>query len=543
MLWIGLIVVVAAGAWLLRRRGVPRLVWPGDDSQPIVERSSVPPLPMASEEQRKSRTLLTAFRSDEFPAPVDAEQEDRRVIERALQLLAEHTGAAQSVLWRPDDEHDGVLTAVAWSPGAEPPVLHEQHALLVRLSAQEQRSTYNPGGPHLEVVSVGAMLGVERGAVSVHFRELPVDDRTTITEWVTRHGRGIADLYDAVRARSVLATRTNKLRAMVRTATTLQGSRDPMALERGLVRDACTVTGAEWATIVRWNNEERRGELSHSGESAPDFGPRVVAGPSSLVGEVCSSGQLRAFPDARPLHDPDEQVFDHVSLPHMVRSLCIAPLRRGGNEAAIGAILLGHSGRGRLAHNDAHAAADLGVIAAGALETAWAVREATERARTDQLTGLPNRRAFDESFGRIVAETDRYGGAMALVLADIDHFKRVNDTYGHEAGDQVLKAVGAVLTGARRGTDVVVRLGGEELALLLPQTEAQGAAEVAERLREAIEALRVRTSAGEIRVTSSFGVALYEARSGSATTLFERADKALYAAKHGGRNRVELDAS
>lgn len=543
MLWIGLIVVVGAGAWLLHRRGLPRLVWPDDDTQPIVERTSAPPLPDASEEERKSRTLLTAFRSDEFPVAGDAEREDRRVIERALQLLAEHVGAAQAVLWRPDDEQDDALTAAAWSPGAEPPALHEQHALLVRLSAQEQRSTYNPSGAHLELVSVGALLGVELGAVSVHFRQRPTEDRSSIIEWVTRHGRAIADLYDAVRARAVLATRTNKLRSMVRTATTLQGSRDPMALERGLVRDACIVTGAEWATIVRWNAEERRGELSHAGEAAPDFGPRVLAGPASLVGEVCSSGQLRAFPDARPLHNPDEQVFDQVSLPHTVRSLCIAPLRRGGNEAAIGAIILGHSGRGRLAHNDAHAAAELGVIAAGALETAWAVREATERARTDQLTGLPNRRAFDENFGRMVAETDRYGGAMAMVLADIDHFKRVNDTYGHEAGDQVLKAIGGVLKDARRGTDVVARLGGEELALLLPQTDVDGAAGVAERLRQAIEALRVRTPAGEIRVTSSFGVALYGARSGTAVSLFERADKALYAAKHGGRNRVELDPS
>ena len=130
---------------------------------------------------------------------------------------------------------------------------------------------------------------------------------------------------------------------------------------------------------------------------------------------------------------------------------------------------------------------------------------------------------------------------MALVMVDIDHFKKVNDTYGHEAGDAVLVAVGQLLMAARRTTDFVARLGGEELALLLPQTDASGAAELAERLRAKVEALRVRTAVGEVRVTASFGVAMYQARSGASGRVYERADRALYAAKNGGRNRVELE--
>lgn len=545
MLWFWLVLVVGAVAWLVHRRGIPRLVWPDDDTAAIVETTSASPLPVQDPERRSSdKTLLAAFRSDEYQVAPDAELEDRRVIERALQLLVDHLGASQAILWRPDDEAEGSgMVATAWSPGHGPLPLSEQHRLLVRHSAAEQRSTYNAADPVLQLVAVGVMLGLERGAISVHFREEPTLGRTAITEWLTRHARAVADVYDAVRARANLSTRTSKLYAMVRTAATLQGSRDPMALEGGLARDACVVTGAAWAIIVKWDADRQVGTPSHFGEGAPDFGPRVRARPGSLVGSVCMSGQWRSFSDTRPLQGQEEQLFDDCPVPNEVRSLCIVPLRRSGDEAAIGAMVLGHPRRNGLAHNDASAAKDLGVIAAGALETAWAVREATERARTDQLTGLPNRRAFDEQFARFLGETDRYGGAMALVIADIDFFKRVNDTYGHEVGDRTLRAVGEGLAAERRTTDFVARLGGEEFALLLPQTDLEGAREVAERLRQRVAGLRVQTVAGEVRITSSFGVATYTARSGAGATLFARADRALYAAKHGGRDRVELAAS
>jgi diguanylate cyclase (GGDEF)-like protein len=220
--------------------------------------------------------------------------------------------------------------------------------------------------------------------------------------------------------------------------------------------------------------------------------------------------------------------------------MLIVPLRRSEDEPVLGALIVGHADVRALQTTDAHALRELGVIAAGALETAWAHQEETERARTDQLTGLANRRSFEEAFARMIGETDRYGGSAGLVLCDVDHFKKVNDTYGHETGDQVLIVVANALENGRRTTDSVSRVGGEELALLLPQTDSIGAKEVAERTRALIENLVVKTAAGDIRVTASFGVAMYTARSGAGPRLFERADKALYVAKNGGRNRVEL---
>lgn len=368
-------------------------------------------------------------------------------------------------------------------------------------------------------------------------------DRSLASEWLDRHARTIAELHEVVRTRATLAQRTHKLRAMIRTATTLQGSRDPVALEQLLVQNACVVTGAAWAIVVRWEPGAKHGVPSHIGPGAPEFGSGFIARQSSLVGDVIVTGQPKVLSDARAVVASREDVFTGLPLPSGTRSLLIVPLRRSEREMPIGALVLGHPDRNTLTQQDARAAVDLGTIAAGALETAWAVQDETKRALTDQLTGLPNRRAFEIEFARMISETDRYGGSSALVIADVDHFKRVNDSHGHEVGDLVLKGVGNVLSAERRSTDHVARLGGEELALLLPQTDQQGALEVAERCRRALEEMTVRTPAGEVRITASFGVAMYVARSGLGPRLYEKADKALYVAKNSGRNRVELSAA
>ena len=124
------------------------------------------------------------------------------------------------------------------------------------------------------------------------------------------------------------------------------------------------------------------------------------------------------------------------------------------------------------------------------------------------------------------------------MLVDIDHFKRVNDTWGHEAGDAVLKQVARMLQDGVREVDICVRYGGEEIALLLSETDSGRAVEVAERLRERICAQPLRHGAAEIPVTASFGVATYPETVKVRDQLFPAADKALYIAKHEGRNRV-----
>ncbi len=165
----------------------------------------------------------------------------------------------------------------------------------------------------------------------------------------------------------------------------------------------------------------------------------------------------------------------------------------------------------------------------------------SELAATDSLTGLPNNRAFREALGRELARSQRAGTPVALIMVDIDFFKRVNDTYGHAAGDDVLRAVAQSLRGALRAGDLAARYGGEEFVLLLPATDLAGASVVGERVRRAIESTPVALTDGtSLGVTASFGVALARGV-GDASGVFARADAALYAAKRGGRNRVAVE--
>jgi diguanylate cyclase (GGDEF)-like protein len=156
-------------------------------------------------------------------------------------------------------------------------------------------------------------------------------------------------------------------------------------------------------------------------------------------------------------------------------------------------------------------------------------------ARTDPLTGLRNRRAYDEILETELARADRTGEPLSLVIGDLDHFKDVNDRFGHAAGDDVLQRVAALLERSGRRVDVAVRLGGEEFALLLPATDARGAMRVALR---AGESFRREFRRDAVAVTMSFGVASYPDHGSDAATLFKAADAALLAAKAQGRDRA-----
>jgi diguanylate cyclase (GGDEF)-like protein len=180
--------------------------------------------------------------------------------------------------------------------------------------------------------------------------------------------------------------------------------------------------------------------------------------------------------------------------------------------------------------------------AAVALENARLHRLVERQALVDGLTGLANRRSLDETLGTELARAGRLGHELCLVLADLDHFKRVNDEHGHLAGDDVLRAFAQTLAETVRETDVAGRWGGEEFALVLVGVGVAGGVELAERARRAIAARIIDTGAGPLRVTASFGVA---ACTGGATIeeLTAAADEALYEAKNGGRDQVVGGAS
>jgi diguanylate cyclase (GGDEF)-like protein len=159
-----------------------------------------------------------------------------------------------------------------------------------------------------------------------------------------------------------------------------------------------------------------------------------------------------------------------------------------------------------------------------------------EAAFTDHLTGLANRRRFERQLEREVSRTQRYGRPFCLLLLDIDNFKLVNDTYGHEAGDEVIRRLALTLQAGTRGIDLAARIGGEEFAVILPETDFEGGVDVAERLRVAIRETEI-PPAGTI--TASFGVAEFPVCASAGRELLAVADAALYQAKRDGRDRVE----
>lgn len=159
---------------------------------------------------------------------------------------------------------------------------------------------------------------------------------------------------------------------------------------------------------------------------------------------------------------------------------------------------------------------------------------------TDSLTGVHNRRHFQDAGRREMARSLRHGLPLTLVLIDIDHFKRVNDRFGHPGGDAVLQQVALLLQDCVRSEDLLARVGGEEFALLLPQTTVEAARPLAERVRAGVEGLRVPMpeGGGEARITVSIGLAAAEGAADSLDRLYSRTDRRLYAAKAQGRNRV-----
>lgn len=240
---------------------------------------------------------------------------------------------------------------------------------------------------------------------------------------------------------------------------------------------------------------------------------------------------------------------------HELRSILAVPLVI--RDEAIGVLYVDNRlARGAFGRDDVQILAALATQIGTAIETARTVQleierkalasdleKAYEQATTDALTGLHNRRYFDERLEVELARAQRSGKPLSLLMVDVDRFKGVNDTYGHLAGDRVLAAVGDVLEATVRTTDLAARFGGEEFCVLLPDTDAEGAAQLAERVRKALASHEMPVEGGVLRVTASLGVATWGVNGTCRETLIAAADQALYAAKEGGRNQVRVAAA
>jgi len=230
-------------------------------------------------------------------------------------------------------------------------------------------------------------------------------------------------------------------------------------------------------------------------------------------------------------------IFDSSTAVRGLGALKIFPLRAG--DTTVGAMVCGSRRRDGLPDPVQAGLSMLSLQSAAALVRTRLYEQAEKLATTDGLTGLLNRRTLGSQLMARVREAQRYRRPLSVLLLDVDHFKKVNDTHGHPAGDAVLRGVAAVARAQARETDLVARYGGEELVVVLPQTDAAGARAIAERLRAAVESTAHATDQGPLRVTVSVGVATWPGGGQTGDELLTAADRALYRAKQTGRNRVE----
>jgi diguanylate cyclase (GGDEF)-like protein len=215
------------------------------------------------------------------------------------------------------------------------------------------------------------------------------------------------------------------------------------------------------------------------------------------------------------------------------------PLRGAdGGTDVVGVVSIGRAGR-PFTPGDRDLFSYLASQAARSIENVQLHETAARESITDDLTGLPNRRAFDDALANEIERSKRYGTGVGLVILDLDNFKAVNDTYGHQQGDIVLREVARVLRETSREIDHPARYGGEELAVVVPGTDLDGTFNFAERMRERIGDLRIprMDGSGPITITTSCGVAAVPPVAADEGLLVAAADAALYEAKRSGKNK------
>jgi diguanylate cyclase (GGDEF)-like protein len=461
---------------------------------------------------------------------------DRAVIVQLLIDFRDVSGAEEAIFWRWLPERDSLAPAIWSSEGTRPSFFSiTEWAPLVQWSA-EGGVVQTVG--HEETVHVGA-APIRRGetlmgVLSLTHRTGLGWNRSSLRDWLPRLADQLGTVQELVDVRRRSNRNMRQGQALLDAVQRLQGHNTGDGLARAFCETALDVSGARAASLVRWSSDADLGELVYVTDTTGLRSASPLDG-TSLVAEACRSGKLQVLEDSRAATS-ERGLYGVPRTVAEPGSVAIVPLVK--DARTLGALVLEAADPKALTLEEARNLTVLGAVVTSSLELVWQFAEVDKRARTDPLTGLWNRHHFGEQLQRTLNEADRYGTPVSLVLVDIDHFKRVNDTWGHEAGDSVLRQVARILQDGVRSVDICVRYGGEEIALLLAQTDSEHAVEVAERLRTRICAQPLRHGLADITVTASFGVATYPETVKVRDQLFPASDKALYIAKHEGRNRV-----
>ncbi len=330
--------------------------------------------------------------------------------------------------------------------------------------------------------------------------------------------------------------RTREMTVLQEAISDVASSLEIEALLQKLAWHAGILVRAELAALVVLDPET--GEIQHFKSSVPPeaFPVKTLPTGRGLLGVILKEGVSLRVEDAAK--DPRFGVLPPGHPP--IRNLLGVPLML--KNKVVGELLVANKeGGGSFTPADESLLVALAFQSASSLENARLHSKSVEMATTDGLTGLANRRAFQVRLEEEVDRSERYQHPFTLIILDIDHFKKVNDTHGHPAGDVVLRELARLLKAAVRDVDFVARYGGEEFVILLPETGGTHVREIAERIRSRTAKTPVKLPDGkEISFTISLGVACYPSCGRTGPELVDRADQALYVAKQSGRDRVCL---
>jgi diguanylate cyclase (GGDEF)-like protein len=322
-------------------------------------------------------------------------------------------------------------------------------------------------------------------------------------------------------------------RALSAAALALQNEHDPVRI-LGVMAELMSgvVPVSDMAIFAADYETHRMVPMFAAGEDRDELLADSFSLDAGITGWAFERGRPENVPDTSK-HPLARQV---PGTPVVEESLLLIPLVAG--EHKLGIINCWRLGLAQFTDREVEAASLFAHIAAAAWRNAQLYAELLSAAMTDPLTRLYNSRWLRDSGERDLARAAREGRPLALLLADLDHFKRVNDSSGHAAGDLVLQRVAGRLRSTVRGADAVVRLGGEEFVALLQDCDADGASVVAEAIRVAVRDIALPEGCGLDRLTASIGIAAYPEHGGDLEQLLAAADRAMYVAKQGGRDRV-----
>jgi diguanylate cyclase (GGDEF)-like protein len=475
-------------------------------------------------------------------AGADASDDDPDVLSRELELVRLATDAHEAALWRmwPDETR---ATLLGWSalPGYAPEA--DEISLLghpfgwamterVHVRLERGRKPLPTGwAAEMLLVPVDAPSGL---LALAYTGGVPPGAEPNALLAATQLGA----ISTLLHRRDASAKTETRVRTLFEAVRNLPGELDLERFAEELGEAVRRSTDAAGAAVAVWDAEAGRGEiLGVVGDPPGRVGPghAFADGESRLGlaakhGVALSYGDLRRERDALPLCVPGERWADAP------RSAAVVPLAADGR--VVGVVAAWDPRPDRIGETEMEFLRLLGALAPLPLRSARQYEALDRRASEDALTGLPNRRTFEARLAAASSHFERYQRPFSLLILDVDHFKKFNDTYGHEAGDRVLQHVAELVRGSVREVDLPARLGGEEFVVILPETPLMPALEVAERVRKTIAGKPVVWHGRPLSVTASLGVATCPDSVESPHELLAAADAALYRSKGSGRNRT-----